>query len=300
MSVSRRAFLAASLAGIPALSVRRSFAHALGQTSVKPTFSSIRGNVGTMVGRGGTIGWLITGNGNVIVDTQYPEMASICLQFLAQQSKKQELKVVVNTHHHSDHTSGNATMREPARQIVGHQNVERLLKAGGEEKPSASVVPDTTFTNDWAIKVGHEEIELRHYGAAHTSGDAIVTFASANVVHMGDLVFNRRHPYIDRASGGTIDGWIQVLRRVVSDHTPETEYIFGHAGEGFPIRGREADVNHMRDYLIGLRDHVRAAIKAGTPLAQLIKQGDILEGTEDFGPLNEHVLTAAYEEFGPA
>ena len=300
MALSRRAFLAASLAGIPALSARRPFAGAAAQPAIKPTFSSIRGNVGTMVGRGGTIGWLVTGNGNVLVDTQYPEMAAICLQFLAQQSKKQELKVVVNTHHHGDHTSGNATVREPARQMVGHRNVERLLKTAAREKGVAPVPPDTTFTNDWAIKVGHEEIELRHYGAAHTSGDAIVTFRSANVVHMGDLVFNRRQPYIDRASGGTIDGWIQVLRRAVSDHSPETEYIFGHAGEGFPIRGREADVNHMRDYLIGLRDHVKGAIAKGTSLDQLIKQGGVVPAAADFGPLNEHVLTAAYQEFGPA
>jgi hypothetical protein len=56
----------------------------------------------------------------------------------------------------------------------------------------------------------------------------------------------------------------------------------------------------MRDYLIALRDHVMKAIKEGTPLNQLIKQGGVLAGADDFGPLNEHVLTAAYEEFRPA
>lgn len=298
MTVSRRDFLAATVAGIPALTALRT-SGAAAQPGVRPTFSSIRGNVGTMVGRGGTIGWLITGNGNVMVDTQYPEMASICLQFLAQQSKDQELKVVVNTHHHGDHTAGNPTLREPARQIVAHQRAARLLKEAPAREGGAPAIPDTTFTNDWSIKVGHEEIELRHYGAAHTGGDAIVTFTAANVVHLGDLVFNRRHPFIDRGAGGTIDGWIQVLRRVVSDHTPETEYIFGHAGEGFSIRGREADVNHMRDYLIALREHVTSAIKAGTPAAQLIKAGGLLEGFADFGALNEHVLSVAFEEFAP-
>lgn len=300
MPLSRRAFLAATVAGLPVASSGRLTLSAWQQPPVRPTFASIRGNVGTMTGRGGTIGWLITGNGNVVVDTQFPDMAAICLQFLAQQSKKQELKVVINTHHHRDHTSGNAAMKGAARQIVAHREAERLLRgaAASEAGGEAPSVPDTTFTNEWDAKVGHEEIGLRHYGAAHTGGDAVVTFKAANVAHLGDLVFNRRHPFIDRAGGGSIEGWIQVLRRVVSDHTPETEYIFGHAADGVPIRGRAADVNRMRDYLIALKAHVTAAVTAGRPLAQQVKEAGVLEGYREYGPLNEHVLTAANEEFG--
>lgn len=302
MPISRRDFLGASVAGLSAATLGP--VPLLGQQPpppAKPTFSSIRGNVGTMIGRGGTIGWLITGGGNVMVDTQFPDMASICQQFLAQRSNKQELKAVINTHHHRDHTGGNAAVKEAARQIVGHHNVPRLLAQAAASSTDtgaeAIVPPGTTFTNDWAVKVGHEEIELRHYGAAHTGGDAVVTFKNANVVHVGDLVFNRRHPFIDRAAGGSIEGWIQVLRRIVSDHTPETEYIFGHAGAGFAVRGREADVTHMRDYLLALQAHVGSAVKAGKSREQIVEQGGVLEGFRDHGPLNEHVLTAAYEEF---
>ena len=302
MPITRRTFLEASAAGISAATLGQ--VRLFGQQApppVKPTFASIRGNVGTMVGRGGTIGWLVTGGGNVVVDTQFPDMASICLQFLAQRSKNQELKAVINTHHHRDHTAGNATMKGTARQIVGHHNVPKLMQgvappAGGGAADAAVVPPDTTFTNDWAVKVGHEEIELRHYGPAHTGGDAIVTFTRANVVHVGDLVFNRRHPFIDRAAGASIDGWINVLRRIVSDHTPETEYIFGHAGSDFPIRGRQADVAHMRNYLLALQAHVASAVKAGKPREQVVKEAGVLEGFPEHGPLNEHVLTAAFEE----
>lgn len=301
MFITRRAFLEASAAGFTAATLghTRLLAQQPGP-AIRPTFASIRGNVGTMVGRGGTIGWLITGGGNVVVDTQFPEMASICLQFLAQQSKNQELKVVVNTHHHRDHTAGNAAVKDAARQIVGHHTVPQRMAAAappaGEAAAAPVVPPGTTFTNDWAVKVGHEEIELRHYGPAHTGGDAIVTFTSANVAHLGDLVFNRRHPFIDRAGGASIEGWINVLRRVVSDHTPETEYIFGHAGEGFAIRGRQADVTHMRNYLLALQAHVGAAVTAGKPREQVVKEAGILEGFREHGPLNEHVLTAAFDE----
>lgn len=297
MDMSRRSFLVTTAAvstaafGGPSVFGRQAAA-------VKPTFASIRGNVGTMIGRGGTIGWLITGGGNVVVDSQYPDMASICIQFLAQNSKNQELKVVANTHHHRDHTAGNAAFEGVARQIVGHHNVPRLMKDVGANAEAAQPVvpPDTTFTKDWSIKVGHEEIELRHYGAAHTGGDTIVTFTNANVVHLGDLVFNRRHPYIDRAAGASIRGWIDALRRAVSDHAPDTEYIFGHAAEGFAIRGRQGDVDHMRNYLLALLDHVGSAVKAGRPREHIIASTTVLNGFAEHGPLNEHVLTAAYEE----
>lgn len=299
MNLSRRSFLAAATGTVSAAALGR-IGLARQAPPVKPTFSSIRGNVGTMIGRGGTLGWLITGGGNVVVDSQYPDMASICLQFLAQNSKNQELKALINTHHHRDHTAGNAAFREAARQIVGHRNVPRLLEQAAQSPPQNAdappVPPRTTFTNDWAIKVGHEEIELRHYGPAHTGGDAIVTFQSANVVHVGDLVFNRRHPFIYRAAGASLENWINVLRRIVSDHAPDTEYIFGHAGGTFPIRGRQADVDHMRNYLIALREHVTAAIRAGRSREELVGTPATLEGFADHGPLTERVITAAWEE----
>lgn len=297
MPVSRRTFLAVSAMGFSGSALGRYRLEDGQQPPVRPTFSSIRGNVGTMIGRGGTIGWLVTGNGNVVVDTQFPDMASICLKFLSQQSKNQELKCVMNTHHHPDHTSGNATMREDARQIVAHQNVPKLLKGAAGGRVEGVAIPDTTFTNEWAIKVGHEEIELRHYGAAHTGGDAVVTFTSANVVHVGDLVFNRRHPIIDRASGGSIASWINVLRRIVADHTPETEYIFGHAAPGASIRGRQADVDRMRDYLLALQSLVVDAIKAGRSRDDLVSSPPAMDGFAEYGPLNDHVLGAAFDEF---
>lgn len=299
MEFTRREFLAASIAGFSGLGPRGVRLSSQQAPSVRPTFSSIRGNVGTMIGRGGTIGWLITGNGTVVVDTQFPDMAAICQQFLAQQSKNQELKAVFNTHHHRDHTSGNAALRKAARQIVGHQNVPRLMKQTPQDENPPHVVPDTTFTNEWDFKVGHEEIEVRHWGPAHTGGDAIVTFTRANVVHLGDLVFNGRHPVIDRASGGSIEGWIQVLRRVVSEHSPETEYIFGHAEPAAAIRGRESEVNRMRDYLMALQSHVLSALKMGRLKDEQLKTGSVLEAFENYGPVPDPVLSAAYDEFGP-
>lgn len=298
MAIHRRTFLAASAGALSAAALDR--VPVLGQQPQpdRPTFSSIRGNVGTMIGRGGTIGWLVTGGGTVVVDSQTPEMAAICLQFLDQASKGQELKLVVNTHHHADHTAGNASFKPRAREIVGHRNVPGLMAKAAEGSPGPTPVPPgTTFTSEWDAKVGHEEIELRHYGPAHTGGDVVATFTKANVVHVGDLVFNGRHPFLDREGGGSIAGWINFLRRVVSDHTPETEYIFGHAAPGLPIRGRQADVTRMRDYLLALEARVQRQITAGTERAVIVGASAPLEGFESYGPLNERLLSAVHDEF---
>lgn len=297
MAIHRRTFLAGSAGALSAAALDGVHLFGTQPRPDRPTFSSIRGNVGTMIGRGGTIGWLVTGGGTVVVDSQTPEMAAICLQFLDQTSKGQELKLVVNTHHHADHTAGNVSFAPEAREIVGHRNVPGLMARAAQGSPGpAPVPPGTTFTNEWDAKVGHEEIELRHYGPAHTGGDAVVTFTKANVAHVGDLVFNGRHPFLDREAGGSIAGWINVLRRVVSDHTPETEYIFGHAAPGLPIRGRQTEVTRMRDYLLALEAHVRRQIDAGTARAAIVKAPAPLEGFERYGPLNERLLSAVHDE----
>lgn len=297
MAIHRRTFLAASAGALSAAALRRVRAFETQPQPDRPTFSSIRGNVGTMIGKGGTIGWLVTGGGTVVVDSQTPAMAAICLQFLDQTSKGQELKVVVNTHHHADHTAGNAAFAPKAREIVGHRNVPGLMARAADGSPgSAPVPPGTTFTNEWDAKVGHEEIELRHYGPAHTGGDVVVTFKKANVAHLGDLVFNGRHPVLDRTSGGSIAGWITLLRRVVSDHTPETEYIFGHAAPGLPIRGRRAEVTRMRDYLLALQAHVDQQVKAGTERTAIVTASVTLAGFETYGPLDERLLSAVHDE----
>jgi glyoxylase-like metal-dependent hydrolase (beta-lactamase superfamily II) len=137
---------------------------------------------------------------------------------------------------------------------------------------------------------------LKYYGPAHTGGDSVVTFEKASVVHMGDLVFNRRHPFIDRPGGASIVNWITVLERTVADHKKDTAYIFGHGSPKFGATGSRADLLYMRDYLAALLEFVRGEIKAGKPKDAIVKVTDPLKGFPDHGPLIERVLTPAYEE----
>ena len=214
---------------------------------------------------------------------------------------------LINTHHHWDHTAGNGVFQPATVKIVAHENVPGLQRAAAARQPAQpgmpgpdeQVVATVTYKDTWREDVGGETVALKYYGPAHTGGDSVVTFEKANVVHMGDLVFNRRHPFIDRPGGASIAGWIKVLEGTMADHGADTIYVFGHAGPQWPVTGARADLAYMRDYLAALVDHVRAEMKAGKPRDAIVKATEPLKGFSDHGPLIERVLTAAYEELAP-
>jgi glyoxylase-like metal-dependent hydrolase (beta-lactamase superfamily II) len=162
--------------------------------------------------------------------------------------------------------------------------------------PDQQTYADTLFDTTWRNAVGGETMALKYYGAAHTGGDAVITFEKANVVHVGDLVFNRRHPVTDRPGGCNIAHWAVVLEQVAKDHGADTIFIYGHAAPNFPATGAKADLLYQRDYFAALLDFVRAQIKAGKPKEVVVKLTDVLPNFPDHGPLIERVLTAAYEE----
>lgn len=314
MHPNRRRFLTTSSLALAAATVDLSklFAQAAGAAQAgqaapplpQTAFTALRGTVGFFTGQGGTIGYHLSANGVVVVDAQMPATAKICLDGIKERDGGRMIDILVNTHHHGDHTGGNPVFRPAVKKILAHANVPKLQREAAARQAAARpdapapevVVADATFTSTWREDVGGEMMALTYYGAAHTSGDAVVTFEKANVVHMGDLVFNRMHPYIDRPAGASIASWIKVLESTVADHGNDTACIFGHGSAKFGITGARADLLYMRDYLTALLEFVRGEIKAGKPKDVIVKIADPLKGFPDHGPLIERVLTAAYEE----
>jgi glyoxylase-like metal-dependent hydrolase (beta-lactamase superfamily II) len=307
MTLSRRQFLASSslTAAAAALDLRALFAQA-GQAPPATAFTPVRGTVGYFTGQGGTIGWHIDPKSVIVIDSQFPATAKICLDGVNERSGPRPLDYLVNTHHHGDHTGGNGVFKPVAKKILAHVNVpklqieaaERAAKAAqpGAAAPPAQVVATVTYEKTWREEVGNEAMALKYYGPAHTGGDSVITFEKANVVHMGDLMFNRRHPFIDRPGGASIANWIKVLEATVADHQKDTIYIFGHAGPQFGATGSQADLLYQRDYLSALLEFVRGEMKAGKPRDVIVKITDPLKGFPDHGPLIERVLVAAYDE----
>jgi glyoxylase-like metal-dependent hydrolase (beta-lactamase superfamily II) len=316
--LTRRTFLATSAAAFATTTFDRlAFARLLaqGQAPVTPVFKEIRRNTGYWTARGGTIGWLINPTGVVAVDSQFPDTAALCVEQLLKTSGQAEIAALINSHHHGDHTGGNPVFRPKTKQIIGHANVPKYMKSTYDQAiarraqqspppttpaPGEPVVPDKTLTETMSIDHGDERITMKHYGPAHTGGDIMIHFEKANVAHMGDLMFNRLHPVIDRVNGASIAHWSVVLDKVAKELPADTIYIFGHAGEKFPVTGSRADLTHHAGYLTALLEYVRAQVKAGRTRDQIVASTDVIKGFEDYGPLITRPLGPAYDEVAGA
>ena len=323
MPHSRRDFLATSAAAVAAAAVGRplsAFArNAAQQQAAQPVFTPVRRNVGTFTMRGGTVGWLVNRGGVAVVDTQFPPEARTLLEGLQSRSNNRDVTLLLNTHHHGDHTGGNGVFRGVAQRVVAHGMADQHMRRGPvapqqqppqqqqapqPQQPAQNapepLYPDTTFTHTWSADVGDERIVARHHGRGHTSGDAVITFERANVVHMGDLMFNQRHPVVDRAAGASMRNWARLLPQVVNAHARDTIYIFGHANTGLSATGSSADLLRFSDYLDGIFAFVERQVKAGRSREEVLAMRDPLAGFESFGPFGQasarDPLTCAYEE----
>jgi glyoxylase-like metal-dependent hydrolase (beta-lactamase superfamily II) len=247
----------------------------------------------------------------VAVDSQFPDTAQQCIDGLLKRSGKTEIATLINTHHHGDHTGGNGVFRPKTKQIVAHANVPKYLKTGYDAAmakraqlnpppttpaPSEPAAIDRTVTDSLSLDHGDERISIKHYGPAHTGGDVVIYFERANVAHMGDLMFNRAHPVIDRTNGASIANWSSMLNKVAAELPADTIYIFGHAGPKFDVTGSKADLARHSGYLLALLDYVREQVKAGKTREQIVASTDVIKGFEDYGPLVQRPLGPAYDE----
>ncbi|MBB4078321.1 glyoxylase-like metal-dependent hydrolase (beta-lactamase superfamily II) [Lewinella aquimaris] len=236
--------------------------------------TEIRGNVGYYTNRGGTIAYYLPPGGavgGVVVDSQFPEQARDFLEEAA--SEMASLDLLINTHHHGDHTGGNGVIAPLAKDYVAHQRTRENLEANEAKRTEGEAIPlpTTTFEKDWTTVLpnGKEVVTARHFGPAHTGGDAVIHFENANVAHMGDLVFNRRFPYIDPAAGGNMTNWIDVIAKVRKAYDRDTIFVFGHAAESYPVTGDRDDLRAFQGYLESLRKYVKKEKRSGTSLEAL-------------------------------
>jgi cyclase len=263
-------------------------------------FDDVRRNVGIFSGRGGTIGYLVTPDGAIAVDAQFPDTAKACVEGLQQKSPK-GLQLLINTHYHGDHTGGNSAFRPAVKSIVQQERCAKLHKDFTEKNNTVAqqAYADITFGESWSQTIGDEKVWARYMGPAHTGGDAVIFFEKANVLHMGDLMFNRLHPRIDRPSGASIRNWMRILEGAAKTHK-DSIFIFGHGKAGSPVTGNAQELLHLRDYFTAALEHVQKGIRAGQSQEQIVGI-ESLPKFEDYASSGQVLtlkgtLTAAYEE----
>lgn len=293
--LQQSSILSTGLLGIPAISQAAI-------ASLKDDWASsmvaIRNGVGYFIGRGGTIGWLINDEGIVTVDAQFPDSAANYIS-LAKDKMDTPFFALINTHHHYDHSSGNIAFKGLAKKVIGHQNalVNQQSVAESRGNMDSQWLIDTTFEDQIEVTVGDQKIKAYHFGPAHTNGDIVVHFEDANIAHVGDLVFNRRFPYIDKSAGASIENWIQVLAKIRGSFDQDTRYIFGHSDNGFDIIGTSEDILAFQNYLTLMLEFVAKNKRKGKSLADLKAEINYIPGAEEWkGNGIERSLDAAYIE----
>ena len=308
--VTRRTFLVISMAAIGAGALgRRANAQTPQQTPqpapqqtpppLNPVFAPVRRNLATFTARGGTIGYLVNAGGILVIDSQYPDAAAAFLDGLNAQTKGRKIDVLINTHHHADHTGGNPVFRPVTKTIVAQAAVPGLQKIANDQAkpPVEQAYADATFEDVWNKVIGDEIVHATKFTPAHTGGDAVVYFEKANIVHVGDLVWGNLQCYVDRTPGGaSATNWIKVTEQIAAKYPADATYIWGHSAAKLPVTGTKADVLKMRDYLTALVEYVRAGIKAGKSRDQIITSKDVLPGFDERGPLTTRALAGTYDE----
>ncbi len=274
---------------------KKSFAAMLADPAYQ--FKPLRNNVGMFAEQGGTIAWMINKEGIVVVDAEFPDQATHLIGLLKKQSDL-PFEWLINTHHHGDHTSGNISFKGIVNKVAAHQNslanqTAVAIKSKTEDK---QLYPDTTFTDTWKIKVGDEKITAHYFGTGHTNGDAMIHFEHANIVHAGDLVFNRRYPFVDNSAGASVKHWPLALEKARKKFDKDTMFVFGHAFDPVKVIGTMDDVIAMQNFMEKLEDYVAGSIKAGKTREDILKATSIPGITDWQGQGIEHGITAAYEE----
>lgn len=257
----------------------------------------LRGSVGYYTESGGTIVWQIEDGAIVIVDTQFPEQAGHLINEVEKKSDA-AIDLVINTHHHGDHTAGNIVFKGLAKNIVAHENSKVNQKASAESRGNLDkiLLPDTTFAEEWHQNVGSESIRMLYWGAGHTNGDALTHFENANVVHMGDLVFNRRFPYIDKGAGASIENWINILDRTQRHYDDDTIFVCGHSANGHDIVINKDDISAFSDYLGQVLTFVDGELKSGKSEDEIMEATTIPGAPEWKGKGIGRSLSAAIAE----
>lgn len=233
-------------------------------------------------GSGGNIGLLTGGDGLLMIDDQFAPLSEKIAAAIKNIDAGQ-IRFLLNTHIHGDHTGGNENFKKMGATIVAHDVVrERMSKESVDPRTQAPVpakpkamLPEVTFAERMNFHLNDEDIELYHFTSGHTDGDVVIRFVKANVYHVGDLFNRTSYPFIDGNNGGSFEGLLVNFDKVLALIDDNAKVIPGHGN-----LATKADVKAYRDMLYELHTGIAKAMKSGKKV-------------EDIPALN---LTAKYDD----
>jgi len=320
--INRRRFIATLSTLGAAAAAAPAWARRLLQSAELPV-RELRGGAKAFLGDGGIVLGQPSEAGPLLIDAKFAHTAGL----LARQSREvlgAAPTLLIDTHHHADHSGGNWAFTKDAT-IIAHQNLsprlagnlpayrsraeadlaerrrrgdsEADLRAAAEQLETiaaltvADFAPDREVAGELVLDHGGVKIELRHFGPGHTDNDLVVFLPQANILHLGDLLFHELHPFIDRSARASTIGWQNSLREAMKLGDSKTIVIPGH--------GEIADMSalpKMIDYFDQLRGIVTDAIRAGTPRDVVAAMKPEAFRGRGFEQLQARALEAMYDE----
>tara|TARA_B100000029_G_scaffold234473_1_gene231707 strand:- start:22 stop:990 length:969 start_codon:yes stop_codon:yes gene_type:complete len=264
------------------------------------TIEKISDNVHVLFGLGGNILVSTGDDGVLLVDDQMPELKYKILRSLRKIGGR-SVDYVINTHWHFDHAEGNLAFGPDGAKIVAHENSRSMMLnpkpinlsfiVYPQQPYPLNSVPQITYQDTMKLHLNGEQIELYHFGHAHTTGDTAVFLRNSNILHMGDVFNMTGPPFIDAGNGGSIDGIIRFCEEILKVVNDETTVVPGHG----PISTTE-DLQTYIDMLIVVRDRIKQGIQQGKSLQEIIESDPTKEWRDKFGdgPFIVGVIDRAY------
>jgi glyoxylase-like metal-dependent hydrolase (beta-lactamase superfamily II) len=247
---------------------------ATAETTAPATIESqaLRGGLYLLKGAGSNVIAWTGSDGLLVVDTGSAASAPQLLEALARLSPG-PVRLVVNTHWHPEHVGGNAALRRAGAEIVAHDDTRarmtsrQVMSAYDTEVPAAprEALPVVTFDDTLSLYLNGARVLLAHVPEAHTDGDLVVWWESANVVHLGDAYYAGEYPALDVGNGGSLAGTVAAIETTLSRTDARTVIVPGHG----PVSNR-AELTAYRDMLVTVGKRVRELVEQGNTVDEVL------------------------------
>lgn len=256
-------------------------------SDVRITPHHVAGTVYYLEGQGGHVVVSAGDDGVVMIDDQFAPLTDRIIAAIRTISSD-EIKFLINTHVHPDHTGGNENIGRLGIPIMARDRVRVRLMASLPEL----ALPVVTFSDDITLHLNDEDMEVITLPPAHTDGDSFIYFRGSDVMAAGDVFRTVAFPVIDTNNGGTLDGTIEALAAIAGLAGPDTQIVPGHG-----VVSTREDVIEFRDMVIDVKARVAAMVARGMSYEQVAAADPTAPYNAKWGD-PERFLTAVYAELG--
>ena len=247
----------------------------------------VAGSFYYLQGAGGNIGLSIGEDGVVMIDDQFAPLTDKILEAIRELNDG-EIRFVINTHVHPDHTGGNENLGNMGILILARDEVRVRLSASQPKE----ALPVLTYSDAITIHLNGEEVYAFPVAPAHTDGDTFIHFRNSDVIHAGDVFRTTAFPVIDTNNGGTLDGTLEALGTLVGKSGPDTKIVPGH-GE---VSSR-TEVMGFRDMILDVKSKVAPMVERGLNYEEVAAANPTSAYNARYGD-PERFLRAVYSELG--